>query len=439
MPSAGAALLMEQGTGKTLVALAVAGRGYLNGKIRRVLVVAPSSVVPVWPKEIAEYLDVPTQVQCLDKTGDKARATLATWKPDPSVLQVCVVNYEKTWRLEKELITWGADMVICDESQKIKGVSTKQSKTMRKIGKKTKYRMILTGTPVNNNPLDFWSQYAFLDDTIFGSTYTPFKARYATVKQLPNGGEIILAYKNLDELVTKAHSIAFRVTKAEALDLPEAVDQTLYCEIEDKAKAQYRMMAKQSVIELSGKVLAAPEVITRLLRLSQITGGWIDGEEVSRAKLNLLKDTLSDLLDAGKKAVVFFRFLDEGEAIRKELEKLKIGYSYIRGDVPMSQRGEEVERFQTDPGRKVFLAQIQTAGLGITLHAADTCIFYSYDYSYANHEQAKARISRIGQTQKCTYIHLVVKDTIDEKVLQVLQDKGDVARMVVDSWREWIN
>jgi SNF2 family DNA or RNA helicase len=98
-----------------------------------------------------------------------------------------------------------------------------------------------------------------------------------------------------------------------------------------------------------------------------------------------------------------------------------------------------VQRFQTDDNCKVFLAQIKTGREGITLHSADTMIFYSLDYSYADYEQAKARIHRSGQVRKCTYIHFIAKDTVDEKVMEVLRTKGDVARMVVDDWRSWLS
>ena len=102
-------------------------------------------------------------------------------------------------------------------------------------------------------------------------------------------------------------------------------------------------------------------------------------------------------------------------------------------------RGDEVKRFQADPDCQVFVAQTRTAGLGITLTAADTAIFYSLDYSFADYDQARCRIHRIGQRNTCTYIHLLAKDTVDSKVLQALQQKRSVADDVVDHWREYIN
>ena len=158
-------------------------------------------------------------------------------------------------------------------------------------------------------------------------------------------------------------------------------------------------------------------------------------EQVSKAKINLLADTLEDTLAAGKKVVIFARFLAEIEAIKGVMEKQGVGYEWITGAVPMEERGDKVRKFQNDPECKVFLAQIQTAGLGITLTAADTAIFYSLDFSYANYEQCKARIHRLGQKNTCTYIHLLARGTVDEKVLKALQEKKNMADQVVDDWR----
>ena len=152
--------------------------------------------------------------------------------------------------------------------------------------------------------------------------------------------------------------------------------------------------------------------------------------------MGLLEETLDDLIEAGKKVVVFARFVPEIEAIVKMLEKKKVAHGLIYGATPMDARGEMVESFQTDPAVKVFVAQVQTAGLGITLHAADTAIFYSLDYSFANYDQCRARIHRIGQKNNCTYIHLVANNTVDEKVLAALAEKKSLADQVVDNWRE---
>lgn len=434
-------LLYEQGCGKTLTAIAIVGRRFLRGEIQRGLVVAPASVVPVWPKEFALHADFPHEVLALEGPVAKREQTLLNWQPAPGKLQVAVVNYEATWRMEEALARWKPDMIICDESQRIKTPGAKQSKTMHRLGRLAKYRLILTGTPVTQGPLDFFSQYKFLDPDIFGNSYYAFRARYAIMGGFEN--RQVVGYKNLPELIKKAHSIAFRVTKEEALDLPPFTDQVLYCELERKALSIYTQLKKESVAELSNeKVLTATNILSRLLRLSQLTGGYLgDGEggieQVSKAKMKLLEETLDDLLGAGKKVIIFARFLPEIQGIRKLLEAKGVDYEWIAGEVPMNARGEAVRRFQEEPSCKVFVAQIQTAGLGITLTAADTAIFYSLDYSFANYDQARARLHRIGQRNSVTYIHLVARGTVDEKVLRALKSKRDVATKVVDNWKDY--
>ncbi len=434
------AMLYEQGCGKTLTAITVIGRRFQRGEVKRVLIVAPSSVVPVWPREFQQHADFPFSCRELSGPIKKRIEQLFDTSIFPDV-EIIITNYEATWRMEEALFSWKPDMIICDESQRIKNPSARQSKAMHRLGQIAKYRLILTGTPVTQGPLDFFSQYKFLDPSIFGKSYYAFKARYAIMGGYE--GKQVVGYQNLDELVQKAHSIAFRVTKKEALNLPPIVEQELYCELEPKAERLYRQLRRESIAELEGeKIITAANVLSRLLRLSQLTGGFLGDDEgiisqVSQAKMNLLKETLEDVLSAGKKVVVAARFLPEIHAIRRHLEKEGIGYGWIAGEIKQQERGEMVRRFQEDPNCCVFVAQIQTAGLGITLHAADTNIIYSMNYSYADLDQFLSRIHRIGQSaEKVTNIYLLARRTVDEKVRRVLAAKQDVARQVVDDWKE---
>lgn len=130
-----AALLMEQGTGKTLTALAIIGRRYLDGQIKRLLVVVPAAVVPVWQKEFAAFADYPADVLTL-VGAVKDRKKLLAQKRQKNGLEVAVINYEATWRMEKELAKWAADMIVCDESQRIKTPSSAQSKCLHRLGAK---------------------------------------------------------------------------------------------------------------------------------------------------------------------------------------------------------------------------------------------------------------------------------------------------------------
>jgi DNA-binding transcriptional regulator YiaG len=280
--------------------------------------------------------------------------------------------------------------------------------------------------------LDFYSQYKFLDESIFGASWFVYRARYAVLGGY--GNHQVIAYKNLDDLTAKAHRIAYRITKAEALDLPEQLDVMRPVELEPSALSTYKGIEKQSVAELEQGEVTATNVLTKLLRLSQVTGGFIKSdfgdavERISQAKLSALDDIVDECVDAGKKLVIFARFLPELDAIEKLLKRKSLHYSLIKGDV--KDRAKQVEQFQNEPTIKVFVGQLQTTGMGLTLTAADTAVFYSISYNYADYEQAKARIHRIGQKNNCTYIHLVAKDTIDEKVLTALNNKKNLAVII---------
>lgn len=444
-PGGGFGELFEMGCGKTLTTIAVAGALYNLGKIDRVLVVAPTSVCSVWPHDLNQFATFPWEARVLlgdKKKRLKALNELENWPF--KALRIAVINYESTHRegIFEALAAYKPDLIVCDESQRIKNPSAAQSKALHKLGDAAPFRMILSGTPVQNNAVDLYSQYRFLDPAVYGANFYAFKNRYCIMGGY--GQHQIVGYRNMDELVEKEHSVAYRVTKEECLDLPQQTFINRYVQFTDAEQAIYEQLRKSSFLELeTGENVTATTILTMYLRLMQLTGGFLTADESTRpkqvntAKLDALADIVDDyVVDADKKLVIFARFRAEIAAIENLLRLRKIQYGSIYGDVPMEERGKIVEDFQTNPDTKVFVAQIQTAGLGITLHAASTAVFYSYDYNYANYAQALARIHRIGQRLPVTYIHLVVDGSIDEKILAALENKEDMAKTVVDSWRE---
>lgn len=444
------AMFMDMGTGKSLTSVMIAGRLFLDGKIRRMLVVAPSSVCPVWPSEFRKFGAFPSRVAVLQGDKNKRLAALryveAPAMPgqrDP--LRVAVINYESTWRLEDELKAYAADLIVCDESQRIKSHTAQQSKAMHRLGAGARYRMILTGTPIQNDTRDLWSQYRFLAPEVFPASYYAFEKRYALMGGY--GQHQYLGPRNLEELTRKAHGIAYRVTKAECLDLPEKTFETREIALEDSAANLYQRIKKNAVAELEGgESVTASIVLTRLLRLQQITGGFVTDDDgtttkVSSAKLDAVADIVQSLcVDEGKKLVIFARFLAELEGICETVQRaLGSKYQYVRiaGDVSIGKRGPIVEQFQTDPDTRVFVAQLDSCAEGVTLTAADTIVYYSVSFNAAKYAQSQDRIHRVGQRNICTYIHLVVPKTIDEKVMNALEHKIDIAKTVTDNWR-WL-
>lgn len=438
--SRGAALLMEMGTGKSLTAIAITGALSQAGRIRRVLIVAPLSILGVWEEEFQKFAAFPYALAVLSGSSAKKLDTLRHM--NGTALQVVVVNYESAWRLEKALTAWHPDLIIADEGHKIKTHNIAASKAMHRMGAKASYRLLLTGTVITNKAIDVFSQYKFLNPAIYGNSFYAFRNRYFDMVGYGNHTPVLK--KSMEgELTEKLHSISYRATKAECLDLPETTDVIRQIELEPAALRIYRGLVKESYAELAGGEVTATNILTRLLRLSQLTGGFLGNDEtaaveqVSAAKLSALEDILDGAMAEGKKLVIIARFLPEIRAICKLLEKRGLGYSCITGEV--KNRDEQVARFQKEPEVMAFVGQIATAGLGITLTAASTMVFYSLDYSMSNFEQTKARIHRVGQRMPCTYLYLVARGTVDEKVLAALESKADLARTLVDDYRSGRN
>lgn len=438
--SNGAALLMEMGTGKTITSVAITGALYKAGRIRRVLVVAPLSILGVWDEEFDKFAAFGYTLAVLSGTGTKKADTLRHMIGPK--LQVVVVNYESAWRMEKEILAWNPDLVIADEGHKIKTHNISASKAMHRIGVRAAYRLLLTGTVITNKAIDVFSQYKFLNSDVFGPSFYAFRNHYFDMTGYGNHTPILKRVME-PELTRRLHSIAFRATKAECLDLPETTDIIRSVELEPAALRVYHDLVRDSHAELGQSGVTVTNILSRLLRLSQLTGGFLGDDEgnapmrISTAKEAALTDIIDEALQEGKKLVIIARFVPEIRSIVKQLEKNGISYSLIMGGT--IDRDEQVWAFQNDPNTQVFVGQIATAGLGITLTAASTMVFYSMDYSMSNFEQAKARIHRVGQRENCTYIYLIAKGTVDEKVLKALRNKADLAKALVDDYRQGNN
>ena len=437
------------GCGKTLTAIAIAGAVYRAGKMDKLLVIAPTSVVAVWPKELEEYAAFPYVCETLLGTKQQRLKGIESLKKFRyRRMKVAVINYESAWRpdIKEALLDFDADMVVCDESQRIKSHDAKQSQGVWELGDKARYKLILSGTPVQNDAIDIWSQYRFLDSTVFGKRFYAFRGKYAVMGGFNN--KQIIAYKDLDGLIAKEHSIAFRVTKAEALDLPEQTFETRTVELSKKERQLYDTLKRTSCAELEdGGQVTATTVLTKLLRLQQLTGGFLVEDDtsepqlVSRAKLDALADIITDyVIEGKKKLVVFARFVAEVKEIAATAERMlpaPMRAVCIYGEIKKEDRGGIVEQFQTDPNTVLFIGQIDTAGTGITLTAADTCVYYSKNFNYAAYSQSMSRIHRIGQRNTCTYIDLVAAGTVDERIGAALAKKEDMAKTVVDDWRSF--
>lgn len=311
--SDGVAFLMDMGTGKTITTIAVAGILYQTKKIETVLIIAPLSILPVWEKEFEKFADFPYEMHVL--TGTMAQKKQQTVFRETDKLKIIIVNYETVWRMEQELTAFHANLIIADEGHKIKENRSKQSKAVQHLGDRAEYKLLLTGTVITNKEIDVFSQYRFLNRHIFGTAFFVFRNHYFDMVGYGNYTPKFKESK-MPDFLEKMHSIAFRVTKQECLDLPEITEEIRIVELEPDAMRMYRKLERESYLEIEQSEITAANVLTKLLRLSQLTGGNLNDDDgnrknIGKAKLNALEDIIDSIMQTSQKLVVMARFVPE--------------------------------------------------------------------------------------------------------------------------------
>ena len=321
---------------------------YNAGRIRRGLIVAPLSILGVWQDEFNNFADFDYNLAVLTGTSAKKIDTLRHLNGNALQWRLSTT---KAHGVGKELCM-EPDLIIADEGHKIKTHNISASKAMHRLGARARYRLLLTGTPVTNKAIDVFSQYKFLNPAIFGQSFYAFRNKYFDMVGYGNHTPVLK--KSMErELTEKIHSIAYRATKAECLDLPETTDIIRKVELEPQAMLLYRNLVKDSYAELSEGEVTITNVLTKLLRLSQLTGGFLGSddsskaEQVSTAKLKVLEDIIDSALEENKKLVVIARFIPEINAICRMLDKKGVRYSLLTGSV--KDRDEQVAQFQNYP------------------------------------------------------------------------------------------
>lgn len=419
-------LLWEPGLGKTKCIIDWACALHTRGDLMRVLIVAPLSVVGVWEDEIKEHAPVKVDVRILGRTTE-------VMSFNQFRLTFLVVNYDLAWRRKNLIEDFDPEMVVADESQRIKRAGAKRSWYLRSLND-VPYRAILTGTPTPKSFLDLYGQWAFLNPDRFGTRINEFKQRYIVYGGYMN--RQIRGYLNVDELKAKVKADASVRRKDQCLDLPPKSYQRIPVVLEPRAQQLYDTMEHELFLELEGEEVDAANVVVKILRLQQITGGFLKTDEgnikqVSAAKLTALRDILEDRFNEEDRVVVFARFLPEVESISQMGAEFKVPTYVLRGSVRQSDRDVARRKFQTTPGPSLFVAQIQTGGLGITLHASHEAIFYSTTYALDDRIQAEDRIHRIGQVSAVTYRDLVARGTVDLDIYAALRAKKNVMDQIM--------
>lgn len=430
---------MEMGTGKTRTAIDVA----FARDVKTILVVCPKAVIPVWKENLHKFRDgdnwVCWEIPKSGNTNSKTEA-LEAWIAETHPLeskQFVVVNYDSVWRgalgnaIHKKI---QIDMIILDESHRAKAANSKVSKYLALLGRKVKYKLCLSGTPMANSPLDVYGQYRFLDPSIFGTNYRNFLQEYAIM----GGAELrfIVGYKNQQILNEKFKSIAYTCKMSDVADrlkLPSTLPPIQ--RLVDLPAKDYKIMKSlnKDFIAMceNGEHIVPSNVLVKMLRLQQICSGFCytqdyDGvdtlHELNNSKCAALVDMLNDI--PMTPIVIFCNFTHD-------IANIKSALSSTRKVFELSGAVNELEEWKACADG-VLVVQISAGAEGVDMTNSHVCIYYSLPHSLAKYEQSKARLHRPGQNLSVTFIHLLAKDSIDELMYQSLTNKKDIIESIKD-------
>jgi SNF2 family DNA or RNA helicase len=454
------AYFMEMGTGKSKVLIDNIAMLYDKGKINGALIVAPKGVYQNWfDIEIPNHL--PTHIEkkmVLWKASFMKDNKIVSKEVDAlfetgTDLHILVMNVEAL--STKNGVTFANKFLSChetlmaiDESTTIKNPDAIRTRSIVQLGKSAKYRRILTGSPVTKSPLDLYKQCEFLNEGLLDYTsYYAFKTRYSVLRTANFGGrsvQIVVGYKNLDELSQRIEQFSYRVLKEDCLDLPSYSFTKRIIQLSKEQKKIYDSMKQLALAQLDGKLMTTATALVQLMRLHQITCGHFKSDDGTIQKIkNERLDALMDILsEVENKAVIWAHYKHDIEIIVEAIKKEYGPDSYVTyyGDTPSEIRQNNIKLFQDENSKVRFLIGTpQTGGYGITLTAGNVMIYYSNGYDLEKRTQSEARINRAGQKRKMTYIDIIAEDTVDEKIVDALRKKVDIASKVMgEELKEWI-
>jgi SNF2 family DNA or RNA helicase len=451
------ALLLDMGTGKTKVTLDTVGYLFEKSSVELVLVVAPKGVIPNWVPEIEAHLPPRIEREVVlwnPSLSKKRRDELNELYTKSSKLKFLLMNVEafstkKGTDVAELFVNRFKTFMVIDESTTIKNRRAKRTKALCAVGRGAVYRRILTGSPVTRSPLDLFSQMAFLDPKILGfSSYYAFQGRYSIVSRRTMGAHSfnqVVGFRRLEELADKLSAHSYRVKKEDCLDLPDKVYTKREIALTPEQKRAYDQMKKLALARLdSGELSTTKNVLTQIMRLQQICCGNLTDDDGAIHELpsNRIKELLDLCEEVQGKAIIWATWTMD---IRSIADALRDRYGVqavatLHGETPDSDRQQIVENFQDRQSELCFLVgHPKTGGYGLTLTAASTVIYYSNSYDLELRVQSEDRAHRIGQTNKVTYVDLIVPGTIDEKIVKSLRAKINVADQILgEDARDWL-
>jgi len=420
----------EAGTGKTSSVLWAADYLMNQGKVKRVLIVCPLSIMySAWQGDIFNTCMHRTSIVC-HGTADKRRKIIN------SDYEFVIINYDGVNIVRDEIIRANFDLIVIDECNAYKSTTTTRFKTMNKIVNVDTRLWMLTGTPASQSPLDAYG----LAKLVCPQRIPKFKNAWRDKVMYQISRFKWIPRPTSKDDVFKALNPAIRFAKNQCLDLPDVMYQTREIELTPSAKKYYKALKDQMLIEAAGEQVTAVNAAAGLNKLLQISGGAVysDSHEVVefdiKPRLSALLETVQE---TDNKVLVFVPYRHTINFVSKFLMDNGITTELIHGDVKATDRADIIQRFQSQDEPRVLVIQPQSASHGVTLTRADTVVFWSPVMSVEVYLQCIARMDRVGQKNKMTVVHLEGSD-VEKRMYAMLRGKVDQHTKLVDLYREEI-
>jgi len=430
------AIFHEMGLGKTRTALEVFKSLRETVVNLKMLVVCPLSLIEAaWGSDIRKFTNFRYK---------NLRKKEIMQNPD-----IYLINYESfiTAKMQDEFRWMGCNMVVIDESSRMKNHSAKTTKILLKLRDYFKYRLVMSGTPAPNSEMEYWGQMRFVSQSVPESFFAyrniyfhlergnqRMNSRFMPKMQMQEifrtGWKYAITQAKREALMERIGVYIHKARKDECLDLPERTDEIRQVELTQKQMKYYKEMKRNYLIEIEGKTITAQVALTKIMKLRQITSGFALDEHGEARQLtdNVKMDELKAILEeAGDQQIIIWcQFRHEIRTIRKLLEGKCVD---LYGETEF--KDENIEKFR-DGKAQYLIAHPRSAGHGLTFVSCSLQVFYSMDYSWEAYEQSKARIHRVGQVKPCTYVHILAQDTIDESIYKVLKNKGNMQEILYE-------
>ena len=420
--------LSEAGTGKTGAVIWAADYLMNKKKINRMLVVCPLSIMQAaWQADFFKTAMHRT-VALAHGTAEKRKKILA------ENTDVVIINYDGIEIVEKEISEGGFDLIVVDEANYIKTVTTRRWKALKRIVNDDTWIWLLTGTPAAQSPADAYGLAKLVNPKSVPKYFGTFKdmvmQKVSQFTWIPR--------KNAQDIVFKTLQPAVRYTKEECLDLPDVTHQTRDVPLTPQQDKYYKKLKKEMFIEAAGEEITVVNAAAMLTKLLQVSAGSIytDKKEVIEFDVKNRMTALKDIItEASHKVIVFAPFRNSIELILTELTKSKITCDCIHGGITMNKRSQIFKSFQESKDPQVLVIQPQSASHGVTLHAANVVVFWSPVVSVETYIQCCARMDRAGQRNPMTVVHLQ-GSPVESKIYKMLQGKIDDHVKLVDLYKE---